>query len=159
MELFTIPQFDLPSLAELNQLAFVLSQHLKPGMLVYLRGELGSGKTTLVQSFLHALGYTKPVTSPTFAILKFYQFGAHRVYHIDAFRLEGASNLSDLDEALYSDDALTFIEWPEMIADYLPPEATTIFFSLIDGVHYVRLESNDFRAGEMFQSLHEVFHV
>lgn len=96
--------------------------------LITLSGELGAGKTTFTQALARSLGVTEAITSPTFVLMKIYALpdgGAFkRLVHIDAYRLQGASDLSPLgfDEVLTDRGSLVVVEWPEQVdlktADY-----------------------------------------
>jgi len=100
-----------------------LGQRLRAGDEVWLRGELGAGKTTFAQGIAEGIGVQTPVTSPTFVLIIEHD-GPLPLLHLDAYRLE---NLDDwqLSEAGIFDflarrDAVKLIEWPERIADFLP---------------------------------------
>jgi tRNA threonylcarbamoyladenosine biosynthesis protein TsaE len=90
-----------------------LAGGLRPGDVVLVSGELGSGKTTFVRGACRALGVTGPVTSPTFTIGRRYG-GDLPVAHVDLYRLD---SLAGEDPALLADylgpDLVTFLEWPE----------------------------------------------
>lgn len=94
--------------------AAALAERLRPGDLVLLRGEMGTGKTTFVGAACRALGVRQPVTSPTFTIGRRYDGGRIGVSHLDLHRLAA---LADEDPALLADyltdDRVTFVEWPE----------------------------------------------
>lgn len=95
--------------------------------IVGLSGELGAGKTTLVQSMAHILGVTDPVVSPTFVIAKIYATTHgrwRRLVHMDAYRIEGVEELDPLGwEHLSADkENLIVVEWPERIAEKMPPD-------------------------------------
>lgn len=95
---------------------------LRPGDLVLLRGELGAGKTTLVRSIARRLGVEGPVTSPTFTVAQLYEGRAVRVAHVDAYRLGGPDDEeAELLREAVADDAIAFVEWPDVILDALPP--------------------------------------
>jgi tRNA threonylcarbamoyladenosine biosynthesis protein TsaE len=100
--------------AETESLGAELAQGLRDGDVVLVRGELGSGKTTLVRGAARALGVTDPVTSPSFSIGHRYQAPEMTVSHLDLYRLAG---LEHEDPALLSDylgpGRIAFIEWPE----------------------------------------------
>jgi tRNA threonylcarbamoyladenosine biosynthesis protein TsaE len=89
-----------------------LAGDLRPGDVVLVSGELGSGKTTLIRGACRALGVTEPVVSPTFTIGRRYR-GRVPVSHLDLYRLEelGAEEPGLLDDYL-TPDAVAFIEWP-----------------------------------------------
>jgi len=101
-----------------------------PGMIICLNGELGSGKTVFVKGFASALGITENVTSPTFNLVKEYN-GEAKLYHMDVYRLEDSKEDFGLNDYL-NQDAVTIIEWPEMIEDQLPHERLDIKFKVID---------------------------
>jgi tRNA threonylcarbamoyladenosine biosynthesis protein TsaE len=90
-----------------------LAKRLRPGDIVLISGELGTGKTTFVRGAARALGVTSPVTSPTFTIGQLYE-GRVEVAHLDLFRLD---SLAGEDPALLHDyltpDRVAFVEWPE----------------------------------------------
>ena len=93
---------------------------LDPGDVVGLAGDLGAGKTRLVQGAAAALGADDPVLSPTFMLLREYD-GDLPVHHVDAYRLAGPVELEDLglDEVLAA-DAVAFVEWADRVAAALP---------------------------------------
>jgi tRNA threonylcarbamoyladenosine biosynthesis protein TsaE len=93
---------------------------LDPGDVVGLAGDLGAGKTRLVQGAAAALGVEDPVLSPTFMLLREYD-GDLPVHHVDAYRLAGPVELEDLglDEVL-PPDAVAFVEWADRVAAVLP---------------------------------------
>ena len=92
---------------------------LRPGDVVLLRGDLGTGKTTLVRAAARVLGVTEPVTSPTFSIANRYS-GDVPVAHLDAYRL-GDPDDEELGLALeVMDGAVAFVEWPDSLAGGLP---------------------------------------
>jgi len=93
---------------------------LDSGDVVGLAGDLGAGKTRLVQGAAAALGVDDPVLSPTFMLLREYD-GDLPVHHVDAYRLAGPVELEDLglDEVLAA-DAVAFVEWADRVAAALP---------------------------------------
>ena len=102
-----------------------LAAELKPGDLVLLQGEVGTGKTTLVRGAVRALGHDGRVTSPTFTLAARYEEGRVPVSHLDLYRLaEAGADAEDL--ALLSEelggDRIVFVEWPEAVdAEALGP--------------------------------------
>ena len=99
---------------ETEALGAALAASLRPGDVVLLRGDVGTGKTTLVRGACRSLGVEGPVTSPTFTLARRYR-GRQPVSHIDLYRLEGglAGEAPDLlgEYALPGD--LVFVEWPD----------------------------------------------
>jgi tRNA threonylcarbamoyladenosine biosynthesis protein TsaE len=96
--------------------------------LVTLQGELGAGKTTLVQAICRGLGVREPVTSPTFALIHEYVGQAARVVHCDLYRLDSARDVASLGLDDFFADAATvvLIEWPERAARILPTPSLVI---------------------------------
>jgi tRNA threonylcarbamoyladenosine biosynthesis protein TsaE len=92
---------------------------LRPGDVVTVAGELGSGKTTFVRGACRALGVEGPVTSPTYTIGHRYA-GRMPVSHLDLFRFAGVSAAEWGDLEPYFLDAVCFVEWPEAGEDVLP---------------------------------------
>ena len=88
---------------------------------VYLTGELGTGKTTLVRGFLRAAGVTGTIRSPTFTLVEEYRVGASTVGHYDLYRLSDPEELEFLGLRDHlAAEALLFFEWPERGAGVLP---------------------------------------
>ena len=113
---------------ETEALAARLAGTLVPGDVVYVSGDLGSGKTTFVRGACRALGIEGPVTSPTYTIGHRYD----RVSHLDLYRFE---QLTDADWGAlepYFEDAIVFVEWPERAGGRLPPPRVTVRLGHID---------------------------
>lgn len=96
-----------------------IAGRLRPGDVVALDGELGAGKTVLVQGAAPALGVSLPVTSPTFVLVKHLPAPVP-VVHADVYRLEHLGHVDDLDEDVFAPDVITFVEWADRIAPLLP---------------------------------------
>lgn len=120
---------------ETDEAMQLLGQRIAPflsaGDVVYLQGELGAGKTTLVRGIARGMGYAGRVTSPTFTIMNIYP-NEPDIYHFDFYRLDH-HDLPDLglDDYL-SGEGVVLIEWPEIGMEFLPEEAMVIEISLID---------------------------
>jgi tRNA threonylcarbamoyladenosine biosynthesis protein TsaE len=106
--------------AETEALGAELALRLRDGDVVLVRGDLGSGKTTLVRGAARALGVTDLVTSPTFSIGHRYRGGSLTVSHLDLYRLAG---LGEEDPGLLADylgaGRIAFVEWPPGDAEEL----------------------------------------
>lgn len=128
---------------EMNEVAQQLlrdfSRRQNGAQVVTLSGDLGAGKTALVQALAKELGVTEQVTSPTFIIERIYALprnsrGFSRLVHIDAYRLEGSHELEHLGwrELLQDSANLILIEWPENVAECIPQEAKRITLAHVD---------------------------
>ena len=115
----------LPDLAATARLGAAIGARLAPGDAVLLKGDLGSGKTTLARAILAARGVAENVPSPTFTLVQAYETPGLKVSHYDLYRLKHESELDELglDEAL--DQGAALIEWPERAGSRLPPDALT----------------------------------
>ncbi len=106
---------------------------LQPGDLVCLVGDLGSGKTTLVQGIGAGWGSLDQVSSPTFVIVNVYRRpGEQKMYHLDAYRLSGAEEARDLDLEPLMEAGPMVVEWADRIAQALPGECLRVHLAHVD---------------------------
>jgi tRNA threonylcarbamoyl adenosine modification protein YjeE len=110
--------------AATNRAALALAPLLRPGDCVLLHGDLGAGKTTFTRSLVRALESPAPVSSPTFTLIHEYPGGRLPVVHVDAYRLTGPADAESIGLTEYWNigDSVVVIEWPERIAEALPPD-------------------------------------
>jgi len=123
---------NLPDEASTSQFAAQLAETISPGMVLYLRGELGAGKTTLVRALLNALGYQGRVKSPTYTLLEQYNVGGFSFCHFDLYRFQDAMEWETTgfnDE--FNGENICLVEWPEQAAGLLPPADMEIFFEIL----------------------------
>lgn len=98
-----------------------LAQKLKPGDIVALIGDLGTGKTYLTKSIAEGLGITKMITSPTFTIVREYMSGRIPLYHFDVYRLSSPEEMYELGyEEYFFGQGVCVIEWADKIMDLIP---------------------------------------
>ncbi len=97
-----------------------IARRLKRTDLVFVSGELGAGKTTLVRAILRGLGHDGEVPSPTFTLLEPYRIGDLDVIHADLYRVRDSEELEMLGMRDYLGERLCLVEWPERARDWLP---------------------------------------
>jgi len=115
---------------------------IKAGDVVYLQGDLGVGKTTLVQNILRELGYIGTVKSPTYTLVESYSLDDFNLYHFDLYRLADPEELEWIGiRDYFNEHSISFIEWPNKGVGFLP-EA-----DLVLNISYVE---NDSREIEVF---------
>lgn len=127
------------TLPEMLEWARAFGGGLQPTAVVALRGDLGAGKTTMVQELVRALGVRDEVTSPTYALVHEYASPRGPVHHFDLYRLRDASQLAQLgwDDILRA-QGIVLVEWPERAAGMLPPQTVEILLEHVPGRPEVR---------------------
>lgn len=120
-----------------------LAGTLPRAALVFLHGDLGVGKTTLVRGILRALGHSGAVKSPTYTLLEPYEFPSCLVYHFDFYRVADGRELDfiGIDELMDS-GALKLVEWPERAAGRLPAADVVVRMRVEGGGRRVEIESS-----------------
>lgn len=135
--------YDVISVEETWDVARRLAVTLKPGDVVCLEGDLGSGKTTFVQGLAAALGVSGRVTSPTFCIVQEHKSanGAVLLVHMDLYRLESEADVVAIGWEDYMDrGAILAVEWPERAGTLIPTGAVHVSFSRIEGDESRKIE-------------------
>jgi tRNA threonylcarbamoyladenosine biosynthesis protein TsaE len=120
-------EFFSRSAEQTQRLGMRLGGLIKPGDLICLSGDLGSGKTTLVQGIARGWGSVDQVTSPTFVLVNVYRRSdGMQMNHLDAYRLANAADGEDLDIDELLDGKPLMVEWPENIQPALPVDCILI---------------------------------
>ncbi len=121
----------LPDEAATLALGAAVAPCLAPGLTVYLRGDLGAGKTTLVRGVLRALGHTGPVKSPTYTLVELYEVSRLNLHHFDFYRFRDPREWTDAGfRESFNGLNVSLIEWPERAAGFLPPADLEIVLAL-----------------------------
>ncbi len=107
---------------------------------VYLKGDLGAGKTTLVRGLLAGLGHIGPVKSPTYTLVESYDVANLLVHHFDLYRMEHPEELEFMGGREYFDEGLCLIEWPEKGEGWLPGPNLTLTLSVQGNARQIRPE-------------------
>ena len=131
------------SAAETRALGEKLAGRLRPGDVLLLEGDLGTGKSELTRGIAKGLGVAETVTSPSFTILNVYESGRCPLYHFDWYRLESSEELYELgmDEYL-GGDGIAVVEWPGRCPDAVPESAVRIRMTAA-GENERLIESNE----------------
>lgn len=107
--------------AAMQALGAHLAQAASARGVIYLIGELGAGKTTLVRGYLGGLGHVGPVKSPTYTLIEPYELGSHRAYHLDLYRIGDPQEVDYLGlRDLLEGETTLLVEWPECGRGHLP---------------------------------------
>ena len=110
-----------------------LADLLEPGLVLFLSGPLGAGKTSLCGAIIRALGHSGPVKSPTYTLVEPYLLTCGNVYHFDLYRLTEPEELEWLGARDYFDgSSLCLIEWPERGGSLLPPPDLALTLRVTD---------------------------
>lgn len=118
-------KYIVSNMEDWKSVASAVLSALEPGTIILLRGPLGAGKTTFVQTLAATLGIKKIPKSPTFSLLRTYIISNNRslkqLVHIDAYRLEAEKDVLalGLDEIVAETGNVIAIEWPERLGSYL----------------------------------------
>ena len=125
-----IKKIDVPTVGGWHMVVREILPRLRPGLLIGLSGELGAGKTTFVQALTKKLGVKRTPPSPTFALMRSYEFPRHsdvqRIVHVDAYRFTSPKEaiVLDLADELADGKTVVVVEWPEKMGN-------TIHFDLL----------------------------
>jgi len=121
------------NLAELPNAAQKISKYAGDRKIWLFSGEIGAGKTTLIQRICQFYGITEKVTSPTYSLINQYKLEQGILYHLDLYRLNSLDEAIDIgiEDLLYG-DSRCLIEWPDLITPLLPEEVLKIKLEIVE---------------------------
>lgn len=142
MEKIKTMEIKINSLADINEAAKTFVENMGDGKVFAFYGKMGAGKTTFVKAVCECLGVDDVITSPTFAIVNEYTSATtgDAIYHFDFYRIKKLEEVYDMGyEDYFYSGSLCFLEWPELIEDLLPEDATKVTIEEIaDGARVVK---------------------
>lgn len=143
-------------LNKLNKFAEAFSKSIEKGDVFTLDGDLGAGKTTLVQKIGKFLGVEDYITSPTFSLVNIYD-GKCQINHLDLYRLEDPDELLQIDfESYFYPEGISFIEWPDKGGDYIPDDRVDIKIRLEGENRVITIDDSE-RGKEIKEIIDENF--
>jgi tRNA threonylcarbamoyladenosine biosynthesis protein TsaE len=142
----------LPNEASTLRLGEALATGAAPGRVLFISGDLGAGKTTLVRGLLRGLGYAGRAKSPTYALVEPYSFSRLDLYHFDFYRFKDRSEwLNSGFREHFNPGSFCVVEWPEKAGDLLSPPDLQIRLDFDGEARRARLEARS-AAGEAWLS-------
>lgn len=150
----TTKHFYLDSEKEQMGLAAHLANVIVDGSVIYLKGDLGAGKTTFVRGFLQGLGYQGVVKSPTYTLVEPYHVANKRIFHFDLYRLAEPDELEYAGGRDYFDEqSICLVEWPEQAEGFLPIADIQCQFSYQKAGRCAELQANTENGKSMLVAL------
>src|SRR2546421_9457356 len=143
---------NLPDEAATLQLGAALATGIGPGRVLHLRGDLGSGKTTLVRGLLRKLGWAGRVKTPTYTLVELYSVSSLNLYHFDFYRFKDRAEwLNSGFRDYFNADSACVVEWPERAGDLLAPPDLEIRLDFAGAGRCAAVQANS-RAGAAWLS-------
>jgi tRNA threonylcarbamoyladenosine biosynthesis protein TsaE len=119
-----------------------LASYIRPGLTIFLHGDLGAGKTTLVRGLLRGLGFDGRVKSPTYTLVESYSISSLYLYHFDLYRFKHEQEWLDAGfNELFNERNICIVEWPERARGLLPEADVTIELAIDGDGRSVRMAS------------------
>jgi tRNA threonylcarbamoyladenosine biosynthesis protein TsaE len=147
-------QFELRGEAAQEAFGRRLAEACDGPMLIFLEGDLGAGKTTLTRGFLHGLGHSGAVKSPTYTLIEPYEVDGRHVYHLDLYRVGDPGELEYLGlREMLAEDAVILVEWAERGEGWLPPADLRIRIAHRGDGRSIRLDAGSERGHRLLAGL------
>lgn len=139
-------------------LAQVVKQDGETGVIAYLNGDLGAGKTTLTRGFVRGMGHQGNVKSPTYTLVEPYELGDWRIYHFDLYRLSDPEELEYMGiRDYFGDKTCCFIEWPEKGRGLLASADLTIDLGYRDEQREINLRAGSANGERFIAALASIY--
>ena len=140
-------EFITNSPEQTEQVGAALGKILAPGTILAYRGDLGAGKTAFTRGLARGLGYTEPVTSPTYTIVNEYLGGRLPLFHFDMYRLSSSDDLWDIGWEDYLErDGVCAVEWSENVDDAMENAIYVRIEKTGEETRKITIEGGDFVA-------------
>jgi tRNA threonylcarbamoyladenosine biosynthesis protein TsaE len=124
--------------AAVGDLAAACARAVEAPATIFLRGDLGAGKTTFARAYIHALGFEGYVKSPSYGLLEIYAAGGQVVLHLDLYRIEDPEELEYLAiRDQLGDKTVLLVEWPDRGGRDLPPPDLLLDFGETEGARFI----------------------
>jgi tRNA threonylcarbamoyladenosine biosynthesis protein TsaE len=121
---------------------------------IFLQGDLGAGKTTLVRGFLQQMGFYDKVKSPTYSLIETYHINAKQILHVDLYRITSSDEVHALGlRDLFDDNTIGLIEWPERAKEQLPPADLACYIAPFADGRQIQLVTATLRGKEIVNSM------
>ena len=141
-----------------TSLATVIKNKLKQGIVVFLNGDLGAGKTTLSRGFVRGMGHRGNVKSPTYTLVEPYDLGGWHVYHFDLYRLSDPEELEYMGiRDYFEDNCCCLIEWPEKGKGLLAQEDLIINIDYIGEQRNITLNASTNKGTNLLKELKNIY--
>ena len=149
-----VQQFELPDEAATRALGARLAKAMEPGLTIYLVGDLGAGKTTLVRGLLEALGHKGAVKSPTYTLIEPYTVSNLNLYHFDLYRFTDPEEFIDAGlEEYFSERSVCLVEWPDKGRPFLPAADCEVRLTDQGSGRLARLHGNSLKGRDLMKRI------
>lgn len=149
--------FNIPNEEAMLRFGAQLAALASPGLVIFLYGDLGAGKTTFTRGFLRGLGHKGTVKSPTYTLVEPYELAGKTVYHFDLYRLNQPNELDHMGiQDYFSKDSICLIEWPERGTGYLPKPDLSCYIEMDSEGRLCRIEAQSARGKTILQQIQPI---
>jgi tRNA threonylcarbamoyladenosine biosynthesis protein TsaE len=145
---------DVVDEAAVQRLAAEFARAVQPPAVLFLRGDLGAGKTTFARAYIHALGYEGYVKSPSYGLLETYRVQEQSVLHLDLYRIEDPEELEYLAiRDQFDDSTVLLVEWPDRGGGLLPAPDLVLDFAESGAVRFIECTTCSARGADLAAGL------